>query len=190
MLDKPSNYRILGIDPGSIKLGYALIGVTGKKYQVIESGAYIQNQKVPFFKRLAGIKKFTDEFIKKHGSTFEVSVESLIHVKNVASLSKLSQARGVILGALAASDCHICEYSPNLIKSSVSGYGHASKESIEKALKFMFPKHEFASDDESDALAVAICHSLYRGEKSLKKSELSSKKGKSSLKSSLSHLLK
>lgn len=188
---KPQNYKILGIDPGSLKLGYSLVDVKGKKYEVLESGAFIQNSKTPFFKRLAGLKLFIDEFLSKHGSGFEVSVESLIHVKNVSSLSKLSQARGVVLGTLAANDCQITEYAPNLIKSSVSGYGHSSKESVEKALKFLFPKHEFESDDESDALAVAICHSLYRGEKSLKKSESSFNKGrKSSLKNSFNHLLK
>lgn len=190
MSAKPLNYKILGIDPGSLKLGFALIDVKGKKCEVLESGAYIQESKTSFFKRLAGIKNFIDEFICDNGCDFEVSVESLIHVKNVSSLSKLSQARGVILGTLAAAKCDIFEYSPNLIKSSVSGYGHSSKESVEKALKFLFPKHEFKSDDESDALAVAICHSLYRGELSFKKSESSSKKGRGSLKNSFSHLLK
>ena len=179
--------KILGIDPGSIKTGYALIEINGKSASIITSGFVDLRKEKDFFARLAGLHNFFLSFLKEHGSDFEVSIESLIHVKNVNSLAKLSQARGAILSLLLAEGCQAYEYAPNLIKSSISGHGHASKDSLAKALGFLFPQHTFSSDDESDALALALCHSLYRGSaKSPRKS--AGKRG--SLKDSLKHLEK
>ena len=135
------------------------------------------------------IHNFFNDFMCSNGTDYSVSVESLIHVKNVSSLAKLSQARGAALSVLASKGCTVSEYAPNLVKSSVSGHGFASKDSVAKSLSFLFPQHKFASDDESDALALALCHSLYRGKKALgvSKSKKTSKNG--NLKSSLKHLL-
>lgn len=179
------SYKVLGLDPGSLKFGYALVEFEGKKASLVQTGFLDLRSEKDFFVRLGLIQDFFTSFINEFGSSFEVSVESLIHVKNVRSLAKLSQARGAALSVLSSKSCFISEYAPNLIKSSVSGYGHASKESLAKSLGFIFPQHTFSSDDESDALALALCHSLYRGrEKSSKKSVT---KGRS-LKSALKHL--
>ena len=153
---------ILGIDPGSRKAGYAIIEVQGKKISYITSGALKYDHINEFIDRLGLIYQSCDEIVKKF-SPDEVSIESLIYTKNIDSLSKLAQARGAMIAAFSQSKSgRIFEYAPNLVKSSVTGHGHASKEAIDKALGMMFGKINFKTADESDALAIAVCHALNR----------------------------
>ncbi len=91
----------------------------------------------------------------------EISIESLIYVKNVSSLAKLAQARGAMCAAFPAKHRgKVFEYAPNLVKASVTSHGHASKEGVKKTLGLLIGKKKFETDDESDALAIAICHAL------------------------------
>src|SRR5690606_28092073 len=95
-----------------------------------------------------------------------VSIESLIYVKSVDALSKLAQARGAMIAAFSRTHVgKIYEYSPNTIKSSVTGHGHADKDAVDKAMNMMFGKMSFKTSDESDALAIAVCHAFNRNMK-------------------------
>jgi crossover junction endodeoxyribonuclease RuvC len=70
----------------------------------------------------------------------------------------------MIAAFMATHQKKVFEYSPNLIKSSVSGHGHAKKEEIEKSISMILGKGiEIKRHDESDALAIAICHGLLEG---------------------------
>lgn len=156
---------ILGIDPGSRKAGFALIEINGKKISYITSGALKYDHEDEFIDRLGLIYQSCEDILKKY-QPLEISIESLIYVKNVDALSKLAQARGAMIAAF--SHTHkgkIFEYAPNLVKASVTGHGHASKEAVDKALGLMFGKKEFKTSDESDALAIAVCHALNRSMK-------------------------
>ena len=156
---------ILGIDPGSRKAGYALIEVQGKKISYIASGVLKYDHVDEFLERLGMIYQTCDELIGKYNPD-EISIESLIYVKSVEALSKLAQARGAMIAAFSKSKLgKIYEYSPNAIKSSVSGHGHADKEAIGKAMSMMFGKITFKTSDESDALAIAVCHAFNRNMK-------------------------
>ena len=86
------------------------------------------------------------------------AVEKVFVNINAQSSLKLGQVRGVILLGLARSKVPIGEYSPNQIKKSLSGYGHASKDQILKMLSHIFPEVKIFNDDSGDALAIAICH--------------------------------
>ncbi|WP_372653940.1 crossover junction endodeoxyribonuclease RuvC [Halobacteriovorax sp.] len=155
--------KILGIDPGSRKAGWALIEKKGRKTIYLSSGTLRYDKIDNFMDRLGVIYASIEELMKEH-SPDEVSVESLIYVKSVTSLAKLAQARGAMLAAIIPSHKgKVFEYSPNLIKSAVSGYGHADKSAIEKTMKMIFGKIEFSTNDESDALAIALCHALNAG---------------------------
>ncbi len=153
---------ILGIDPGSRKAGFALIEVQGKKISYLTSGVLKYDQVDEFLERLGMIYKSCEDILKKYNPD-EVSIESLIYVKSVEALSKLAQARGAMIAAFSHTHMgKIHEYAPNLVKVSVTGHGHASKESVDKALSMMFGKINFKTMDESDALAIAVCHALNR----------------------------
>jgi crossover junction endodeoxyribonuclease RuvC len=154
--------KILGIDPGSRKTGWALIEVNGKKITYLASGVLRFDHVDEFIDRLGLIYKSCDE-LQTNLKPDEVVFESLIYVKSVEALSKLAQARGAMVAAFMKNYTgKVFEYSPNLVKSSVTGHGHANKESVEKAVQMMFGKISFKTADESDALAVAVCHALNR----------------------------
>lgn len=153
---------ILGIDPGSRKAGYALIEVQGKKISYISSGVLKYDHVDEFIDRLGMIYRSCDELAKKFQPD-EISIEALIYVKSIDALSKLAQARGAMIAAFSQTkNGKIYEYAPNAIKSSVTGHGHADKESVDKAMSMMFGKMTFKTSDESDALAIAVCHALNR----------------------------
>jgi crossover junction endodeoxyribonuclease RuvC len=153
---------ILGIDPGSRKAGYALIEVQGRKMSYITSGVLKYDHVDEFIERLGMIYESCDEITQKYKPD-EVSIEALIYVKSVDALSKLAQARGAMIAAFSKSlKGKIFEYSPNLIKSSVTGHGHSDKDAVDKALRMMFGQIVFKTSDQSDALAIAVCHALNR----------------------------
>lgn len=155
--------KILGIDPGSRKAGWALIERDGRKITYLSSGTLRYDKIDNFVDRLGVIYNSINELMSEH-SPDEVGIESLIYVKSVTSLAKLAQARGAMIAAIVQTHTgKVFEYSPNSIKSTVSGYGHADKEAIEKTLKMIFGKIEFKTNDESDALAIALCHALSGG---------------------------
>lgn len=152
--------RIVGIDPGSRALGFGVIEIHGKNFKYIDSGVFKYDKEKNFLNRLSIIHDSGRHLLETYKPDF-ISVESLIYVKSVPSLAKLAQARGAILGAFGMeySD-KIFEYSPNQIKSSVSGFGHSSKDGIKKAVELILRVSDFKTHDESDALAVALCHGL------------------------------
>ncbi len=173
---------ILGIDPGSRKAGYAVIEVSGRKFKYIDSGVLRYDKINEFVDRLGVIYESCSELLEKYNPC-EISIESLIYVKSVTSLAKLAQARGAMIAAfMKTHQGKLSEYSPNLIKASVTGHGHASKEGVDKTLNMIFGPLKFKSNDESDALAIALCHGLNRGQlKSHKNTKLTkvSMKGRS-----------
>lgn len=156
---------ILGIDPGSRKSGYGIIKVEKRKIHYVDSGVLKYDTSVPLIARLEEIRKTMDKIIKKYQPD-EIALESLIYVKSPQALIKLAHARAMIISTFIESHKNlIFEYSPNLIKSSTAGHGHADKISIQKSVQMILGSIKFETDDESDALAVSICHSLNRGTK-------------------------
>jgi len=152
--------RILGIDPGSRVSGYAVIEVINFKMKYITSGVIKPDLGDTFFDRLPSIFEKFQSVIETHHID-DVAIESLIHVKNVVSLAKLAQARGAMLASVAKLATHVVEYSPNKVKSSASGYGHADKKMIHLSIeRILGSKIDCATHDESDALAVAITHGI------------------------------
>ena len=175
MKDSDSDQFILGIDPGSRNAGYALIKVKTQErsFYMSDSGVYQIDPKIDFFKRLCLLSNFFLEYVKDF-PPFDLAIESLAYVKNFNSFGKLAQARGAILAALEPKATRVCEYPPNLVKSTVSKYGHSSKQNTRKSLGFYNLSKKFKTSDkytlseknkiydESDALAIALCHYFYR----------------------------
>lgn len=119
-----------------------------------------------FLNRLSKAHEESLELVKRFKPD-EIALESLIYVKSPTALIKLAQTRGAMLAAfLKSHPDKIFEYAPNLIKAAVSGHGHSDKEGMQKALQMMFGKNTtFKTHDESDALAIAVCHGLQRTSK-------------------------
>ena len=120
--------RILGLDPGSLKAGYALIGKNGRKFNYLESGTLKFSARINFLDRISSIYQQTKLLVEKLNPQ-EVVFESLVFVKNVSSLTKLSQARGAMIAA-CSNQAKLFEYSPTLVKRAVTTHGHSSKEGV------------------------------------------------------------
>ncbi len=149
---------ILGIDPGSLATGWGLIKCHGNKINYLASGVLKFDKKAEFNNRLLEIRTKLESLLI-YIEPDEVAMESLIYVKSPTSLIKLAQARGVILSVLLEKyQNKIFEYSPNLVKSTAVGHGHADKVSVQKFLNTLIGPRDYETHDESDALAVAICH--------------------------------
>lgn len=176
---------ILGIDPGSRKAGYGVIKIERRKFEYIDSGIMSYDGVSSFIDRLGLIYDSCLELTNRFAPD-QIAIESLIYVKSIPSLAKLAQARGAMIAAfMATHQREVFEYAPNLIKSSVTGHGHAKKEEIEKSLSMILGKGlNIKRHDESDALAIAICHGLLKGSTPAK----SMGTGGSSLKQAFKHL--
>lgn len=153
--------RILGIDPGLQKTGWGIVESSGSSLNFISSGLIRTNPKSAMPERLStlyhGIIGVMEDY-----SPQEAAIEETFVNKNPASALKLGQARGVLLMTPAIKGLSVGEYSANKVKKSVVCSGHASKEQVGMMIKTLLPACGTISEDEADALAVAITHAHYR----------------------------
>jgi crossover junction endodeoxyribonuclease RuvC len=153
--------RILGLDPGLRRTGWGVIESTGSTLTYVASGACQVPASGGLPDRLAALHRAVSQ-VAADASADEAAVEETFVNANPASTLKLGQARGVVLCAAALSGCPVAEYAPNQIKKTVVGSGHAQKQQIETMIAMLLPKARPQSEDEADALAVAICHAHQR----------------------------
>ncbi len=151
---------ILGIDPGLQKTGWGIIRSEGSKLQFAGCGLVKTDAKAPLPLRLATLHEQISGVIKRYNPDGAAVEETFVN-KNPASALKLGQARGVLLAVPALYGIETAEYSANKIKKSVVGTGHAAKEQMGMMIKTLLPGCGQISEDEADALAVAITHAHY-----------------------------
>ena len=151
---------ILGIDPGTIIMGYGLIAVQDNKISLLDMGVLQPGKVKDTYKKLQLIYNTVSGLITKYEpATF--AIEAPFFGKNVQSMLKLGRAQGVAIAAAMQHGIEVTEYSPKKVKQSVTGNGNANKEQVMKMLQQILnfkdnPKHF----DATDALAVAVCHYL------------------------------
>lgn len=159
---------ILGLDPGLQKTGWGLIESEGSALRFLDCGLIKSNASFPLPARLAILHaKLCQVFEKWQPET--VGVEETFVNKNPASALKLGQARGTLMTVPGLYDVPVSEYAPNKIKKSIVGSGHADKTQMGMMVKTLLPSCGQISEDEADALAVAICHAHYQRSYKLKK---------------------
>lgn len=149
--------KILGIDPGLQKTGWGIIEKRGNALAFVACGAIRPPAGLPLYARLAVIDAEMEKVIKLWKPDV-AAVEETFMNNNAASALKLGQARGAAIVAAARAGLEVHEYAANLVKKSVTGTGHAAKEQIGMMIRVLLPKSGKISEDEADALAVAICH--------------------------------
>jgi len=151
---------ILGIDPGTVVLGYGAIKVTVGKIELIEMGVLYLSKYDDHYLRLKKIfEKVTLLIDSLHPD--ELAIEAPFYGKNVQSMLKLGRAQGVAMAAALNRSMPVFEYSPKKIKQSITGNGNASKEQVSAMLKNLMVLKEAPEQlDASDGLAAAVCHSF------------------------------
>lgn len=150
--------RILGIDPGLTKTGWGIIESQGSSLSFVESGLIKTQAALPLYARLAQIDDALSKVTSNYGIDNAAIEETFVN-NNPRSALKLGAARGAAMVAVARYGCAVYEYAPNLVKKSLVGTGHAQKDQIGMMIKTLLPKCGKISEDEADALAIAICHS-------------------------------
>ncbi|MEZ4932696.1 MAG: crossover junction endodeoxyribonuclease RuvC [Saprospiraceae bacterium] len=151
-------YRLLGVDPGSNVMGFAVIEVHKKQAKVLEMGAISMEYLKEHTLKLKMIFEELELLIKKYEPT-EMAIEAPFYGKNVQSMLKLGRAQGVAMAAAMTNNVEVTEYSPKKIKQSVTGNGNASKEQVAAMLETILKvKIDDTYLDATDALATAICH--------------------------------
>ncbi len=149
--------RILGIDPGLVKTGYGIIEVKNNHFSFIASGTIHTDPKESMVNRLCELHNNLISIINNHCPEESAIEETFVNINPVSSL-KLGQARGSLILTLGICNLKVFEYSSTAVKKSVVGVGKAQKKQVQMMIKILLPKSNCQSEDEADALAVAICH--------------------------------
>ena len=147
---------IIGIDPGSIRTGFGIIRSEKQNLTHVAHGTiHAKGNAMP--ERLHFIYRELSDIIAKYKPN-AAAIEEVFMQINVQSALKLGQARGAALIALAKYALPIAEYSPRVIKKTMTGYGAAAKEQIQLMVRAQLGLSENPQADAADALAIAICH--------------------------------
>lgn len=162
--------RIIGIDPGLRYSGWGIIESDGNRLAYVASGVVTSSAKAQLSKRLVALFEGLSGVLSQWEPA-EAAVENTFVNKDASATLKLGQARGIALVVPALAGLSVAEYAPNMVKKTVVGAGHAGKEQIAAMIGHLLPKASPQSEDEADALAVAITHAHYRSWKVLEAAE-------------------
>ncbi|MEK7245039.1 MAG: crossover junction endodeoxyribonuclease RuvC [Pseudomonadota bacterium] len=154
--------RLIGLDPGLRVTGWGVIEMDGNRLRHVANGGVRSDEDLPLPMRLAQLYEGLASVIRRFQPIEAAVEETFVNVNPVATL-KLGQARGVVLLVPARLGLAVAEYSPNLVKKSVVGVGHAAKRQVQMMVRALLPGSGLESADAADALAVAICHAHHRG---------------------------
>ena len=148
----------LGIDPGVSRCGYGLVGRDASGYRAVVAGVITTPPTDPLPERLATLAAELGLLIGEHRPEVVV-VERVFFQTNVRTAMSVGQASGLALAAAATAGCQVVQYTANEVKQSVTGYGAAGKEQVQRMVQTLLALPELPRPpDVADALALALCH--------------------------------
>lgn len=153
---------ILGIDPGTIIMGYGILAIRNNKPYMETMGILKLDKYEDYYLRLKKIYERVTSLIEQYHPD-ELAIEAPFFGKNVQSMLKLGRAQGVAMAAALEKEVPIFEYAPLKIKMSITGNGNASKEQVAGMLQriLKIPQESMLPQlDATDGLAAALCHHL------------------------------
>ena len=149
--------RVLGIDPGLLHTGWAVVDASGQSRKYIASGVILPKTTLPMSERLVTIFRELTKICETF-SPDECSIEITFVNKNPKTTLILGHARSAAIVAVANKNIPIFEYEPNKIKKALTGAGHADKSAVDKMVKILLPVACPKTPDEADAIAIALAH--------------------------------
>ncbi len=150
--------RILGIDPGTLRLGYGIVDRLGPaKLTYVECGVISAPARQDRTLRLRTIGRSLREIIAELCPD-TVAMEQAFFAKNVASTLALGEARGMALFIAADAGLSVAGYAPAHVKRTVVGHGRATKTQVAFLVRALLSMRRTPDADAADALAIAICH--------------------------------
>jgi crossover junction endodeoxyribonuclease RuvC len=152
-------YRVLGIDPGLTRCGYAVVDARGANRGVAVALGVIRtpaSEALPW--RLAMLREEFSRLIADY-SPDVVAVEQVFFQVNVRTAMGVGQASGLALAEAAHAGCDVVQYTPNQVKDAVAGWGAAPKQQVQKMIKARLGLSTLPEPaDAADAAALALCH--------------------------------
>ncbi|MBN1168712.1 crossover junction endodeoxyribonuclease RuvC [Candidatus Woesebacteria bacterium] len=150
--------KVLGIDPGFGRLGWAILEGNKSSQKVVSTGCLETSSKEDLSKRLSEIFDFISDTVDKYGPD-EAAIEELYYFKNAKTVIGVGQAMGAVIVALEGKGIRNFRYTPLQVKSTVAGYGRADKKQVQDMTKRLLKLNEIPKpDDAADACAVALTH--------------------------------
>ena len=149
--------RVLGIDPGLLHTGWAVVDTAGQTRRYVASGVILPKPKMEMAQRLVTIFQELTKICELYQPD-ECSIEIIFVNKNPKTTLILGQARSAAIVAVANQNIPIFEYEPNKIKKALTGAGHADKSAMDKMVQILLPAAKPKTPDEADAVAIALAH--------------------------------
>ncbi|MFH1926355.1 MAG: crossover junction endodeoxyribonuclease RuvC [Chloroflexota bacterium] len=150
--------RVLGIDPGTVTMGYGVVESNNDDLSMVDCGALVTSERSPIGERLCYLYRQLLCIIENYHPDM-VAVEQPFVAINARSALAIGKAQAIALLAAATHDIPAYEYTPARIKQSVANYGASSKAQVQEMVRLQLNLKEVPQpDDAADALAVAICH--------------------------------
>ncbi len=155
-----SNIRILGIDPWTTTVGFAIIDKEKQQYDIIDYWVFSTTPKISINIKLFEIWNDISEIIKKYKPDI-ISVEKLFFQNNAKTAIDVAQARWVVMYEAMKNNLQIQEYTPLQVKKAITGNGQAKKAQLQRALQIIFKMEEIPKpDDAADAIWLAYMWGL------------------------------
>jgi crossover junction endodeoxyribonuclease RuvC len=160
-MSRRTQIRILGLDPAAAgATGYGVVETDGRTCRMVQFGAERprRTRNGDPTAQLREIHAFVTRLVKQYAPD-AVAVESVFTALNMRTALRLAEVRGVVLLAAAQCGVPVHSYTPREVKSSVTGYGHASKQQVQQMVRTLLHLEQPPRPaDAADALAVALCH--------------------------------
>jgi crossover junction endodeoxyribonuclease RuvC len=148
---------VLGIDPGTARMGYGIVRSEGSRLALVDHGCLETSAALTLPERLQRLHAGVTMLIELHRPA-AIGVERLFFNRNAQTAFAVGQARGVVLLAAAQQGVQVVEYGPHEVKIAVTGYGRATKTQVQRMVALLLAMDELPRpDDAADALAVAVC---------------------------------
>ncbi len=158
---------VMGLDPGTITLGYGVVQRRPSRIIHMDNGLICAAKRQPLHTRLAAIYAQLSDVIGRVEPDV-VAVETVFVRDNPKAALHLGHARGVALLAAAQSGADVVSYEPSVIKKTVAGSGRADKFQIQMMVRTLLGLTEVPAEDAADALAASICHCHHETENSIR----------------------
>jgi crossover junction endodeoxyribonuclease RuvC len=151
--------RVLGIDPGTLNMGYGIVEETdGNSMIMLGCGVISAPQKMPVEQRLCSLHRELVRIIEEF-EPVEVAVEEPFVAGNARSALAIGRAQAVAILAAAQAGLPVSRYMPTQVKQMVTNYGRSGKDQVRQMVKLQLGVSDLPeASDAADALAVAICH--------------------------------
>ena len=150
--------RVLGIDPGTLNLGYGVVDEEEAGMTLVDCGVLSSPSRTPMEQRLSLLYRKINEIVARYQPD-EVAIEEPFVAGNVRSALAIGRAQAIAILAAANRSIPVSRYLPAEVKQQVTNYGNSDKEQVQEMVRVQLGLEQPPRpSDAADALAVAICH--------------------------------